>query len=413
MSRVNNDPTEARMISSVSSTPPIAVVLSADSNGLGAIRSLTSAGVPAWALVTSRQEIVTSSRLPRKVLFSADSSDAAILSALEAVPDGSVLIPTSDRYVLFLERHRARLAERWCASLPPIGLGDVLIDKAVETARVRELGLDLPTTVHPLPSTPELLLEALKLPIIVKPRSFEHADAVRRKNVILECHQDVVDLYRVLGPRWDAVVAQEVVPGDDSELWVCNCTFGPDHRLVGAFSFQRLGTSPAHYGVTSLALSRRNPEVVGHVARLGFGLGYVGPAMIEFKRDPRDGRFLYIETNPRLGMCNWFDTTCGVNNVALSYDVARGVTPAAAPTQQEGVRYIDRLDDSWARRREGASWPDVLAVWRASRTPRSVGPYFAVSDPWPAFVMVGRRVSAMFRAAGRRLGKMFLIEADR
>ena len=383
---------------------PIALVLAADTNGLGALRSLRAAGIPAWVLAPSSDEIALASRIPLRKLVPDGNSHDALLAALEPVPDGSVLIPTSDSLVNFLEAHREQLGKRWRISLPPVGLGDLLIDKAVETARVAELGIHLPPTLHPLPATADELTAKLRLPIIVKPRSFAYSRALGRKNVILDSVAAAQQLLDRLGDQRDAVVAQEVIPGGDDELWVCNCTFGGDHSLLGAFTFQRLGTSPAHYGVTSLAVSRHNPEVIRQVEALGRGLGYVGPAMVEFKRVPRDGRYCYLETNPRLGMCNWFDTSAGVNNVALSYHVALGtdsIQPAGS--QQEGIRMLDRLDDSWARRQEGASWGEVLRVWRDSRTPRTIGLYYAPGDPRPAVVTVTRRIRNLARAAMRKL----------
>lgn len=383
---------------------PIALVLAADTNGLGALRSLRAAGIPAWVLAPSPEEIALASRIPLRKLVSDGNSHEELLRALDPVPDGSVLIPTSDSLVNFLETHRERLSRRWKLSLPPVGLGELLIDKAVETARVAELGIHLPRTMHPLPASPEELTSTLRLPIIVKPRSFAYSRALGRKNVILDSVESVQKLLERLGEQRDAVVAQEVIPGGDDELWVCNCTFGRDHRLLGAFTFQRLGTSPAHYGVTSLAVSRHNPEVITQVEALGRGLGYIGPAMVEFKRDPRDGRYCYLETNPRLGMCNWFDTSAGVNNVALSYHVALGTESIrAAGAQQEGIRMLDRLDDSWARRQEGASWSEVLRVWRESRTPRTIGLYYAPGDARPAIVTVVRRIRNLARAALRKV----------
>ena len=384
---------------------PPAVVLSADINGLGAVRSLHRAGIASMILVTSRGEIARTSRLPVKCLIAEGANDAAVLAALADAPDGAVLIPTSDWYVAFLERNAAALGERfrWCRL--PDGVSALLIDKATETDTMRRLGIPIPRTVHPLPESAEALIAALGPAIIIKPRSWEYSKALGRKNVTTGSLKELEAWWPKLAPVRDAVVAQELIPGEDAELWVCNCCFDHDHRVLGEFTFQRLGTSPAHVGVTTFALSVRNPRVSELVARIGSALKYVGPAMIEFKRDPRTGEYLYLETNPRIGMCNWFDTSSGVNNVALSYRVALGESGIApAPVQSEHTCYLDRLDDSYARRHDGASWPVIFREWRRSRGRRVVGPYFARHDPGPGLHAVGRRLSALGRAATRRLG---------
>jgi len=75
-------------------------------------------------------------------------------------------------------------------------------------------------------------------------------------------------------------------------------------------------------------------------------LAYVGPAMIEFKFDDRDGQYKYFETNPRIGQCNFFDTWCGINNVHATYLLALGRDlPKAMPAQRNDVMFINLLFD--------------------------------------------------------------------
>jgi len=388
----------------VNTTPP-AVVLAAGTNGLGAVRSLHRAGIPAMVASRTREEIALRSRLPTSRLIANDESDEALLAAILRAPLGAVLIPTSDRFVDFLEQHASSLSPRykWCRL--PGDLADLLIDKASETAAIARHGIPLPRTISPLPDTPEELVAALGEAIIIKPRSWRFSQSLGRKNLTTNTLAALRERYPTLVPVRSDLVAQELVPGADQELWVCNCCFDRDHKLIGAFSFQRLGTSPAHVGVTTFALSVRNARVIEACETIGRALGYVGPAMIEFKRDPRTDQYLYLETNPRIGMCNWFDTVSGVNNVAMSYHVALGTAAIpVVPPQTEAWCYLDRLDDSYARRRDGESWPMILRHWRKRRGFRVVGPYFAWHDPMPAVVAVAGRLLGVVRAAARKLG---------
>jgi hypothetical protein len=142
------------------------------------------------------------------------------------------------------------------------------------------------------------------------------------------------------------LLAQEIVPGPDSNQWVCNCTFDGSGRLARAFVFQRLSLYPPHRGQTSYARSRWNEEVVALVARIGRQLEYAGPAMMEFKYDDRDGQCKYLEANPRIGQCNFFDTCCGVNNVYGAYRLALGRDlPAFRPRQENNVMFLNLLLD--------------------------------------------------------------------
>lgn len=112
---------------------------------------------------------------------------------------------------------------------------------------------------------------------------------------------------------------QEVVPGDESNLWICSCTFDTYSEIVSSFIFKKISTSPAHYGVTSYVISQDNNQLLELAAAVGKNISYVGPVDIEFKFDQRDNTYKYIEINPRIGMCTYFDTYYGVNNIENAY----------------------------------------------------------------------------------------------
>jgi D-aspartate ligase len=391
-------------------TIPAAIVLCVGPTGLGAVRGLAKAGIPvAAALTWAKDDPVLWSRFPEsKVVCVADSA-SDILEAVRrlAGPRHQTLIPTSDRFASLLQEHRAELEKSFSLSLPPGDLAPILIDKARETELIESLGIPLPRTVRGLPTDPSALVAALGLPIIVKPRSFREIGILRAKNRILRSADDVARFYDndTYVQAASSFLAQEVIPGPDDCLWVCNCCFGPQGDLLGAFTFRRFRTSPAHYGVTSYAMSEAQDEVVAYVRKLGAQLGYQGPAMVEFKVDPRDGRPKYLELNPRLGMCTFFDTSCGVNNAAMAHWVALGrpVPDGLSGPQREGVVFLSLWADVYARLKDGES---ILAIARhyASNLLRPhVGLYFSWSDPLPALAVAGQHAGEVLRSLRRRL----------
>src|ERR1051326_5191365 len=93
-----------------STRSPLAVVLSSDAVGLGAVRSLRHGGVPTAVVMMDPWEPVRASRYGRKFLVPKTSDpDAAILDVLTRVDDGQrpVLIPTSDHLTYFVSKHRS------------------------------------------------------------------------------------------------------------------------------------------------------------------------------------------------------------------------------------------------------------------------------------------------------------------
>lgn len=384
-------------------TAPRAVLLCNGLNGLGAVRSLGSAGVPVTAVFANRRDSAwRSSYVGERLLAPSDDSDNGWREFLLAHARGAVVIPTSDIGVALLSRLRPGLPEDVRVVAPPQSVGELLVDKRREFERIRETGVSVPRSVLRLPGTAGELMQQLSLPVILKPVLFEDSGIIGAKNLTARTPRELERAYTRMQGRVDRFIAQQIVPGDDSQLWVCNVTFDRSHRLVSAFSFQRLRTSPAHFGVTSSAVSRRNDAVITHVESIGRALGYVGPAMFEFKQHPESGEYLYIEINPRIGMCNWFDTRCGVNNVLAAYRVALGETlDPMLPAQRDGVVFLDLFADFYSRMADGERLGAVMQDYRQHlRAPR-VAAYFLAADPKPGMVALRRNfMSAMGIASG-------------
>jgi len=386
---------------------PPAVVLAASTNGLGTVRSLRLAGVPTIVVAADADEPAMHSRYPiEKFVIGEGDRDTRLLECLGRLAVGRpVLVPTSDNYVSFMTRHRSSLQEQFRFCLPGDELTDLLIDKARETRRIAELGIPLPRTIQELPGTAGELVAMAGLPLIIKPYSFKHFHVLGRKNALLWTQADADAFYRAQGSRLAGLLAQEVIPGADDTLWVCNCTFGPSHELHEAFTFRRLGLSPPHFGVTSYAVSERNSEIVGLVARLGPALKYTGPAMVEFKFDSRDGLYKYIEVNPRFGACNYFDSRCGINNVHNAYRLALGEQlDGRRDHQVEGTMYLSLYDDLYSRWQDGQRLSAALRYYARHVGRRHVGAYFDWGDWRPALLAAARHTVDTIRSLARKTG---------
>lgn len=365
-------------------------VLATGPNGLGVIRSLHLKKCTIDIVTLAATDVANFSRIPNKKKVISAGDDKArkqqLLDYLNAQPSGQILIPTSDWFVSFLSENRQQLASKFHFFIPNDDLADILIDKALETKAVQP-HIPFPKTVIELFDA-KSLLDTLRLPIIIKPRS-HHFKALGRKNAILTTEADVESFFYDYSGKTDEMIAQEIIPGDDSEQWVCNCIFDHNSELVQAFTFNRLNLAPAHFGVTSYAVSRLNQDVIDSVSILGKKLSYVGPAMIEFKRDPRDNEYKYIETNPRLGMCNYFDTYCGINN---AYSLCQLATNVSVPKKQleftQNVIFISFYEDLLSRKSQGQSVFSTLSFYCNGFFKRHAFIYYVWWDPLPAFQML-------------------------
>lgn len=386
--------------------PVQAVVLAHGVNGLGAIRSLGEAGIPHAVVCAGGRNPARFSRYPSRVLRVREGApDRELLDALFGVSgQNAALIATSDAHVDFLSREReALVAAGFAVVCPPGDLGARLNDKAAELALVRNIAVDLPRSLTALSPTADEVTAALGLPIVIKPRSYLSTSLIARPNVIV---RDRVTLEGFLvrhAGNLDGFVAQELIAGGDDALWVCNCLFGDGGKLLQAFTFQRLRTSPPHFGATSSAVGRENAVIKRLCATIGHALAYAGPAMMEFKFSAAANRYYYIETNPRLGMCNIFDTRSGVNNVAAAVRTARGEAILEAPVQRDGVYFLNFLSDLESRLSDGERLPAILGSYAGAAGARHAWAFFSWRDPYPWVRVVLGQVAYAARRIIRRV----------
>jgi predicted ATP-grasp superfamily ATP-dependent carboligase len=366
-----------------------AVVLTRGINGLGVVRGLTMHAIPVSIITDLPDDPVLYSRYPVKkfVIENCSEKDSAILNILESnfTQKKHFLLGTSDEFIEFMNRNREILAEKFYFLLPPDNLITTLLDKSLEIEFVKSAGIPLPQTISPLPFHFDFLGK-IRFPIIIKPLLFKHMEIIGKKNLIISSMENLEEFYAKYQGNVQFFLAQEVIPGGDDSLWVCNSTFDHESKMIQAFTFKRYRTSPPHFGVTSYAVSKVNPQILSMAEKLGKRFKYVGPAMFEFKFDYRDNEFKYIEINPRLGMCNIFDTRCGVNNVYSTYLIAIGKGVGIQNVKQlDDAIYINFFDDFICRIKDKEPILEILKHYFSNVTHKHVHAHWFWKDPLPAY----------------------------
>ena len=369
-----------------------AVVLSSDAVGLGAVRSLQAGGVPTIVVMLDPMEPARFSRFGHKIhVPKTGDVEGAILEVLSGIQQEPrpVLIPTSDLLAHIVAKHRGQLETRFRCCIPPDAALNIALDKASDTRFLAGL-VPLPKTVQALPASPAALIRELGLPIIIKPRTHLDKDGLGWRNVVIRSEAAAEEFYRTSTDVFHRVIAQEMIPGPDDALWECIGLFDGTNELVRAFTFRKLATMPAHFGATSRARSERNDALLELAATVGKSVGYVGLGDIDVKYDARDGRFKYLELNPRLGLCHWFGTRCGINLTLDAYRQMCGEEIGDGTTQIDGRTFLAVLEELGGRLHDGDSIFAVAGGLFSALLHRPVGPYFAWNDPLPGPMTVVR-----------------------
>jgi predicted ATP-grasp superfamily ATP-dependent carboligase len=183
----------------------------------------------------------------------------------------------------------------------------------------------------------------------------------------------------------------DLVPGPDDRLYV-HCTY-VDARGVAqpGMTVRKLRQSPPSFGVARVAeIVDDIPELRDATQALLRQLDFrSGIAAVEFKHDPRDGRFRFIEVNGRSILCNALLHRAGLDLAGLAWsEHATGRRERQQPSSWRGV-WVNLHADllySAIRNDERLGFAEFAAPYRRPL----VEAVWSARDPWPFLAQWGR-----------------------
>lgn len=128
------------------------------------------------------------------------------------------------------------------------------------------------------------------------------------------------------------------------------------------------------------------------------------PVEVEFKRAPRDGRYLLLDINPRVWTWHSIGARAGVDFAYLAWRLSQAL-PIVAPRASPGVRWVRLATDipsAWEAWRAGELTPRGWA--HSLQRPRQ-GAVAAADDPLPSIVDPALVAWRTLRRAGAGSGR--------
>jgi predicted ATP-grasp superfamily ATP-dependent carboligase len=383
-----------RYLTAAATQPPAAVLQVSYACGLDVVRDLGRHGVPVLGLDPDPAAIGLRSRYAAGLVCPDPLADEeALLVWLETLgatlPRRAVVFPSHDEFIWPLSRHAERL-EPWF--IVPFSRWDVMArvhDKRAQMEAARRAGVDTPKTVF-VGSGAELEAAAgeVRFPAVLKPVE-SLAFKLRFHRHILDV-ETPADLQRIYDKVDDlgVLMLQERIPGGEDELWTVGSYLDVESRPLAVFTGHKLRQYP-HAGGSCLAgMSAWDEGLADAALRLLTELRFHGVSQVEFKRDPRDGRFCLMEVNARHWKWHGLAARCGVNLSYAAYRDAIG-DPYIARRQQDGVKWIVVNKDvplallEIAKRQRSA--PDYVRSLRGTR----MDGLHALDDPLPGLLNAG------------------------
>lgn len=325
---------------------PVPVVLDAWwVNGLGVIHGLAAAGLRSLAISPRSSGIGLHSRFTVGLVCPdpAVEEDAFIDFMAELgrlLPGKGVLLVTDDTCMLALARGRDRLEPYYIYSFPELEPLLHMMDKweqyrhAEEDCQVpipRTLQLDSAADLDRWPDD--------AYPAILKGRLGKAFSRSSGRQVIeVQNRAGLAGAYQKYAGN--SLILQEIIPGGDDLLYTLGSYISPSGEVLGAFTGRKLVQKPERYGTCREGESLACKEVLEQGLALLKCFGFYGVSQVEFKLDPRDGKYKLIEINGRFWMWHSLATYCGVNLSAIAYRDLSGQQAGRLPSQSYGQRWI-------------------------------------------------------------------------
>jgi predicted ATP-grasp superfamily ATP-dependent carboligase len=396
------------MVGMGTSTAPVAIVLSGNIIGLGAVRALGEAGIPVVLASIREEDPTVKSRhvVARLSVPDPEADEEAFVAALEAAATrypGAVLMPAADAMLVGISRHKARLERAFRVACADWSAAEKFVDKQFTYALAAAAGVPVPRTVVPH-SVEELERYAtdVRYPVLVKPsQSHLYSEVFGRKLTQVEDLGELRAAYGEAAARGLDVMLQELIPGDDDQGTSYNCYMWDGEPLL-EFTSAKVRLLPHRYGRPSSMVSRWIPELLEPGRATLRAAGFNGYANIEFKRDPRDGVHKLMEVNARMNLVLLLAVRSGINYPALIYRHLAFREVPRPIRQTTGTYWVDGGRDIVAGVRAVAERRTSLRDFLRPYVRPHVYAVFDPRDPRPAVARyAGYAGAALSRVASR------------
>ena len=331
--------------------PMGAVVIGGDYQGLGIVRSLGRHHVPV-CVIDDEKSISRFSRYTTQTVSvpslreEKEAVDAILSVGRRLGLNGWVLYPTRDETVAALARNRELLSAFFRVPTPPWETVRWAWDKRNTYTLADELGIPTPHTWY-VSSVEELEQITIDPPFAVKPSIKEHffyATKAKawRANDRAELRTLFLRAKELVGPG--EVMIQDLIPGDGRQQFAY-CAFFKESRSIGSMVVQRKRQHPPEFGRASTFVETIELPLLEELSeRFLRAIDYYGLVELEYKLDPRDGKFRLLDFNARTWGYHSLGAGAGVDFPYLLFADQNGesVQPCRG---RAGVSWIRLLTD--------------------------------------------------------------------
>ncbi len=285
-------------------------------------------------------------------------------------PVPPVLFLAEDLYAFIVSVHQEQLSGYYLYPYIELERINTFFDKEPMLRAAAGAGLHVPDTIFPAGAGEIDVPPAF--PVVLKPRvsrftfkDHELADVVKFPSVfggkavqVNNPEELAVTVRRLKAENIDFLI-QRLIPGENSNLVNIKFVAAADYRIPSYFISRKIRQYPADFGTCTVARAELIPGLQEYAERFCRFTKYVGPAGMEFKKNPADGKWYFIEINPRLDFWIRMSTLKGVNLPLQQYLLSTGQRMFTRAQNSDGKHWIDVKGDfkGYKWRKANKKWP--------------------------------------------------------
>ena len=307
-----------------------------------------------------------------------------------------LLLPTADDALLIIANNYKELIKYF------IILGDPtekegfkkFMRKDYFFEMVKKADLPTPQTIPCIADSDiDYAVKNITYPCVVKPiikdMNFSFFKRYNAKAIEFDSSELLYSTLSELIKEGHEVLVQEKIPGN---YGVNTLDFFSNREgdIIAAYASYQARQDRPQYGTCTVMESKWNPEMFEYGKKIIKSLKYWGMGTLEYKKDPRDGKFKFIELNVRPVLSIYKATGGGVNIPFIGYqDIYEKpnqksiITPSPGTN---GLRWISLLEDFIVVMKSNNGLATRIKMFMSSLHGKRVYAVFSLNDPLPSIV---------------------------
>jgi len=316
------------------------VVLGLCTPGATILRNLSRNGYKVWGATEDINHEGLHSKYGQKIISPDCQHDFSswlqfMKDLSREIKDKPVLIPTGDKYIVAIEKCIEELLPYYRMHQTLRRMHTSMTSKIEQVQLAKKHGFPLPKSME-IRNCDDIVsfYRSVDGPIILKPEFsyFWHCVKANQaldgaKILVASSEEEAKNMYERAKPYSKRLLAQEMIPGSDDNLFYWTGIIGRGKKLGGSMVGKKIRVVPPMKGSASFVQLVNIPKIETQCEYFLKSISYRGICGIEVKYDFRDKKYKLIEINPRYGLWEDIGIPVGVDLAKEAVDDLYGDVP--------------------------------------------------------------------------------------